>query len=94
MNYCTVVREGTGMAPTVESMPLLEGVNPDGRLRPSGTRWRFEQHRDERIYQRRWFEDYRAWCLKYLRAHRDNFRARLDAACADYVARYGEGVPS
>ncbi|MGH6691904.1 MAG: hypothetical protein ACREF4_14640 [Gammaproteobacteria bacterium] len=78
------------MTPTVYSAPLLEGVTPDGRLIATGARWVFEQGRDERIYQRRWFADYRAWCAKSFRRQREVFRARLDGTCADYIARYRE----
>jgi len=59
----------------------------------TGTRWKFEQERDERIFQRRWFEDFRAWCAQSRRASHAIFRAKLDAACDEHVIRYGR-VPA
>lgn len=48
--------------PQQRTTPLIEGVKPEGRLQSTGTRWCFEQSRDEWYFRRSWFADFqRRW---------------------------------
>lgn len=57
-SFITTHRGEEEAMPQVRHAPLVEGFTFEGDH--SGTRWRHQQVRDERLFTRRWADDVRA----------------------------------